>query len=134
MSTSWLTCAESEADIATIREITGAAFSTPEEVEILDALRSDPAWIEGLSVVSIDASDVVVGHALLTRCHIDEAPALMLGPVAVRPDRQREGAGSAAILAGLEHARRMGENHVVVVGDPKYYSRLGFTRASDFGM
>lgn len=80
------------------------------------------------------ASDVVVGHALLTRCHIDEAPALMLGPVAVHPDRQRKGAGSAAIQAGLEHARRMGENHVVVVGDPKYYRRFGFTRASEFGI
>ncbi len=92
MSRSWRTRAESEADIATIREITVAAFSPPKGVEILDALRSDPAWIEGLSVVSTDASDIVVGYALLRRCHIDETPAVMRGPVAVRPDRRRAGA------------------------------------------
>lgn len=48
--------------------------------------------------------------------------------------RAESEADVAAILAGLEHARRMGENLVVVVGDPKYYSRFGFTRASDVGI
>ena len=94
-------------------------------------MRADPSWIDGLSVVAVGEAGDVVGHALLTRCHIDATPALCLAPCAVHPDRQRSGAGSAAIRAALAAAKDIGENHVVVLGHPTYYPRFGFTRASD---
>ena len=55
-----------------------------------------------------------MGHALLTRCHVGGTPALALAPCAVLPRVQRRGAGSAAISAGLEAARPMGEKLVLV--------------------
>jgi predicted N-acetyltransferase YhbS len=58
----------------------------------------------------------------------------MLGPVAVRPEDQNQGAGSAAIRAALAAAQELGENHVVVVGHPAYYPRFGFVRASTQGI
>ncbi|MFJ9693792.1 GNAT family N-acetyltransferase [Kitasatospora sp. NPDC101183] len=136
MSThTWITRAETSADIPAIREINLAAFGTEGEADLVDALRADPdAWIDGLSLVSTDEDGRIVGHALLTRCHIGDTPALCLAPCAVRPDQQRSGAGSAAVRAALTAAEDMGERYVVVLGHPTYYPRFGFTRASTHGI
>jgi len=130
----WITRAETGADIPAIRDINLAAFETSEEADLVGALRADPSWIEGLSLVSTHEDGTLVGYALLTRCHIDAAPALCLGPVAVRPKQQNNGAGSAVIRAALAAAQDMGEHHVVVLGHPTYYPRFGFTRASAHGI
>ncbi|MDT0614965.1 GNAT family N-acetyltransferase [Streptomyces lancefieldiae] len=135
MSHTWTTRAETGADIPVIRDIVRAAFPTPEEAALVDALRADSdAWIDGLSLVAVDDHDRPVGHALLTRCHIGDSPALCLAPVSVRPERQNSGAGSAAVRAALTAAGRTGERHVVVLGHPDYYPRFGFTRASAHGI
>lgn len=132
--TDWITRTETGADIPAVREIDLAAFETPLEADLVDALRTDPAWIDGLSVVTTDQDGTLVGHALLTRCHIDDTPALCLGPVAVRPDHQKSGAGSAAIRAALDAAKDVGEHFVTVLGHPAYYPRFGFIRASTHGI
>ncbi|MDP9799571.1 putative N-acetyltransferase YhbS [Catenuloplanes nepalensis] len=129
--TDWTTRAETAADIEVIRAVTAAAFETPAEADLVDALRADPAWIEGLSVVAVTDDGTVAGHALLTRCHIGDVPALCLAPCSVAPAHQRTGAGSAAIRAALDAARAMGEAFVVVLGHHTYYPRFGFRRASE---
>ncbi|MFF7359148.1 GNAT family N-acetyltransferase [Streptomyces filipinensis] len=135
MGNTWITRAETSADIPAIRDINLAAFPTPAEADLVDSLRADPtAWIEGLSLVAVDETGHPLAHALLTRCHIDTTPALCLAPCAVRPAQQRSGAGTAAIRAALAAARSLGEHHVVVLGHPTYYPRFGFTRASDHGI
>jgi predicted N-acetyltransferase YhbS len=117
-----------------VREVNLAAFPSEEEADLVDALRTSDAWLDGLSIVAEDSEANVVAHALLTRCHVDRTPALALAPCAVLPRVQRSGAGSAAIRAGLDAARARGENLVVVVGDPGYYPRFGFNPASAFGI
>jgi predicted N-acetyltransferase YhbS len=135
MTNNWITRAETRADIPAIHAVNAAAFPTEEEADLVDALRADPAaWIDGLSLVSVDANGDIAGHALLTRCHIGDTPALCLAPCAVRPDLQRTGAGSAAIRAALRAAAEQGERYVVVLGHPAYYPRFGFTRASAHGI
>jgi putative acetyltransferase len=134
MTTSWATRPETADDVGAIREVNLAAFPTAEEADLVEALRSSDAWIEGLSIVTEGAEGSVVAHALLTRCHVDGAAALALAPCAVLPRVQRSGAGSAAIRAGLEAARAMGENLVLVLGHAAYYPRFGFTAASEFGI
>jgi putative acetyltransferase len=54
--------------------------------------------------------------------------------VAVLPDLQRQGVGSALIDAGLSACRAIGELVVVVLGRPGYYPRFGFRPAWDFGL
>ncbi|MGP3927132.1 GNAT family N-acetyltransferase [Streptomyces sp. 8N616] len=130
----WITRAETGADIPTIRDINLAAFETQLEADLVDALRVDSSWIDGLSIVSADEDGKLIGHALLTRCHIDDTPALCLAPVAVWPEYQKSGAGSAAIRAALTEARDRGEYYVTVLGHPTYYPRFGFTRASTHGI
>lgn len=130
----WHTRAENPADIPAIRAIVLAAFPTALEADLVDALRADPAWIDGLSVVAATGDGTVVGHALLTRCHIGRSPALALAPVAVAPEAQRTGVGQAVTRAALEAAADLGEHHVVVLGHPEYYPRFGFGRASAHGI
>ncbi|MEV7284355.1 N-acetyltransferase [Streptomyces sp. NPDC093252] len=130
----WTTRPETPDDIPVIRDVVRAAFGRAEEAELVDALRADPSWIDGLSLVSTDADGRVVGHALLTRCHIGEIPALCLAPCSVLPEYQRGGAGSAAIRAALRAAAERGERFVTVLGHPEYYPRFGFTRASAHGI
>ncbi|MFD5553549.1 GNAT family N-acetyltransferase [Streptomyces sp. NPDC127068] len=136
--TIWTTRPEdtrSAEDVAAVREINLAAFPTALEADLVDTLRTDPqAWIDGLSMIAADPDGTPVGHALLTRCHVDDAPALALAPCAVRPSAQRTGAGSAAVRAALDAARTMGENLVLVLGHAEYYPRFGFTPASRFGI
>ncbi|MBD0672743.1 GNAT family N-acetyltransferase [Streptomyces sp. CBMA156] len=135
MSTTWTTRAETRADIPAIRDINLAAFGTEAEADLVDALRADAdAWIDGLSLVAADGNGAIAGHALLTRCHIGDTPALCLAPCAVRPGQQRSGAGSAVIRAALKAAKDTGEHHVVVLGHPAYYPRFGFTRAGVHGI
>jgi putative acetyltransferase len=130
----WTTRPETDADISAIRAVNLGAFPTPLEADLVEALRTDPAWIPGLSLVAQAPDGTVAGFALLTRCLVDAAPALVLGPCAVLPEHQRTGAGSAAIRAGLDAARAKGENLVTVLGHPGYYPRFGFTPASGYGI
>ncbi|GHC74311.1 bifunctional class I SAM-dependent methyltransferase/N-acetyltransferase [Streptomyces flavofungini] len=141
----WRTRPESAsgADRAAVHAVHAAAFETEAEADLVDALRADPgAWLDGLSVVAeapgTDSADgaggEVVAHALITRCHVDGAPALCLAPVAVLPAYQGTGAGSAVVRAVLHAARTRGEQLVLVLGHPDYYPRFGFTPASGYGI
>ncbi|TCO28357.1 putative N-acetyltransferase YhbS [Kribbella steppae] len=134
MSNTWKTRAETSADLETIRDLTRQAFGRQFEVDYLDALRADPvAWIDGLSFVAT-VDDQPVAHALLTRCHVGDTPVLSLGPVAVLPSYQRQGVGSAAVIAALDTARDRGEQSVIVLGHAEYYPRFGFRQATEFGI
>jgi putative acetyltransferase len=68
----------------------------------------------------------------VTRRTVGGRPAL--APCAVLPERQRTGAGSAAIRGALEAARERGEELVVVLGRAGYYPRFGFVPASGLGI
>jgi len=57
-----------------------------------------------------------------------------LGPLAVLPDSQRRGIGSALIKAGLEMLRQRACPFLIVLGHPTYYPRFGFQPASKHGL
>ncbi len=120
MHSTWTTRAETGADRHAVHDIVRAAFGRPAEADLVDAPRDDPARLDGLSLLATDAHGTPVGHALLTRAHIDDVPALCLGPVAVLPGHQRACARSAAVRAALRAAGARGEHHVVVLGHPAY--------------
>jgi len=90
-----------------------------------------------VSLVALSA-DRVVGHILFTPVTIEtnEGPLVGSGlaPMAVLPEFQRTGVGSALVRAGTEHLRRSGCPFVVVVGHPTYYPRFGFVPASKHGI
>ena len=53
--------------------------------------------------------------------------ALLLGPLAVAPDRRRRGIGSTLMHHALREAARRRHGAVLLVGDAPYYSRFGFS-------
>lgn len=105
MPRSWTTRVETSADHRTVRDINIAAFGRGEEADLVQALRRDDAWIDGLSLLALEGDGTPAGHALLTRCHIGSIPALCLGPCAVLPSHQGTGAGSALIRLCRSSAR-----------------------------
>ncbi|QOC94491.1 GNAT family N-acetyltransferase [Micromonospora craniellae] len=133
---------EDPADTGAVRRVLAAAFArpdvtTPPEVRLVDELRAGDAWLPKLAMVA-EYGGEIVGYALLTRVRVCadgvNAPALVLGPVAVAPHRQRIGLGGAVVQAALEAATELGERLIVVLGDPAYYRRFGFSRADRMGL
>jgi predicted N-acetyltransferase YhbS len=57
----------------------------------------------------------------------DGRPALLLGPLAVDPDWQGHGIGSALMETAVTGAAALGHGAIVLVGDAPYYGRFGFT-------
>lgn len=105
-----------------------------EEADIVEALRASAAHLPDLCLVALRDGEVV-GHIAFSRARLDSGPAVaVLGPVAVLPEHQRRGVGSALVSEGL---RRAGETEfpvVVLVGHPAYYPRFGFESADALGI
>jgi putative acetyltransferase len=110
-----------------VRALIKAAFGGSDEADLVDQLRGSEHSLVSL-VAELDGR--VVGHILFSRMWIEtpagRISAVALAPVAVRPDRQREGIGSRLIEHGLELLREHGERIVIVAGHPNYYPRFGF--------
>jgi putative acetyltransferase len=118
-----------------IARVNEAAFGGPDEARIVAAVRQ--AGQAAVSLVAVDRASRVVGHILFTPVAFDApgAPRLMgLGPMAVWPDAQRQGIGSALVEAGLRECERAGCQAVVVIGHPEYYPRFGFRPARACGL
>ncbi len=97
-------------------------------------MRELDGYVPELALVAVDDSDEIVGHVMLSYALLDERRVLQLAPLAVRPDRQREGVGDALTRAALELADERAEPLVLVMGHPDYYPRFGFEPARARGI
>jgi putative acetyltransferase len=115
-------------DAAAIRAVHLAAFPTPLEADLVEALGRD-----GDVVISLVAERCgeILGHVLLSRMRVsgDGRPyrALGLAPVAVLPGFQSSGIGTALIESAIGIARASGEEILFLLGEPDYYRRFGFS-------
>lgn len=122
---------EATDDIPSIRSLTDAAFvgmehSKQTEGAIVDALRQAGAL--SLSLVA-ERGGAVIGHVAFSPVLIngEDVGWFGLGPVSVSPSLQRGGVGSALIKEGLKLLAHRGARGCVVLGEPDYYRRFGFT-------
>ena len=112
-------------DHAAIAEVVAAAFAKPDEAELVARLRAAGDVVFELVEVEGDA---VVGHILYSRLWADSAHLYAaLAPLAVRPDRQKDGVGKRLMTASIQTAREFGAHAILVLGHPDYYPKFGFT-------
>ncbi|HIF9187931.1 TPA: GNAT family N-acetyltransferase [Photobacterium damselae] len=127
--------AESPSDIEQIESLTYAAFENhphhepgakPTEHLIVNKLRESNALT--ISLVCEDDSQLV-GHIAFSPVRINgkEIQWCGLGPVSVIPSQQGKGIGHALIQQGILQAQELGFKGVVLLGEPEYYTRFGFT-------
>ena len=126
---------ERPTDAAAIRLVNELAFSQADEADLVDRLRE--SGTDFISFVA-ETEDTVVGHILFTPAVIEDAgesiAGMALAPMAVPPDRQREGIGSLLVERGVHYLRERQCPFIVLVGHSDYYPRFGFERGSLHGI
>lgn len=103
----------------------GAQHSDGKEAEIVQKLRAS-----GMLTLSLVAElECIVGHVAFSPVEIDGCDVGWFGlaPVAVLPRLHGNGIGSDLINEGLRYLREMGAAGCVVLGEPGYYARFGFS-------
>lgn len=112
-------------DLPSIEKLFPAAFPEEDLLPLVRQLLTEEPCI--LSLVA-EAGGLTVGHILFTLCAItgSDARAALLAPLAVAPEWQRKGIGSALIRNGLNRLEQAGVEYVCVLGDPAFYGRHGF--------
>ncbi len=131
---------EHPADRKDVFAVNAAAFETAAEAELVEAVRGATARGPAEPLISLVAvvDSTIAGHILFTPVTVEDAGvpslAMGLGPMAVRPDHQRQGLGSRLVRAGLDACRQIGEDVVFVLGHAEYYPRFGFEPAPAKGL
>ncbi len=125
---------EEPGDYSAVRAVNTAAFETLAEANLVEVLCK-----EAHPYISIVAEEEkqIVGHILFTPMTLpghEELKIVGLGPVAVVPEQQRKGIGSALIKAGLARCKELGYGAVIVLGHKGYYPRFGFIPAVRYGI
>lgn len=132
---------EQPEDYRIVEELTREAFWNRyvpgcDEHYLLHIMRDADCFIKELDVVA-EADGKIVGNIVYTKAAIIDDKGLSygvisFGPVAVLPEFQNEGIGSALIESTLFLAKELGYKTVLIYGDPDYYSRFGFRAAEIF--
>jgi predicted N-acetyltransferase YhbS/ubiquinone/menaquinone biosynthesis C-methylase UbiE len=126
---------ETPRDVSAVHRLNEQAFGQPLEANLVEKLRRHCG--EAISLVA-ESGGQVLGHILFTPVVIAHQTGpvvgMGLGPMAVLPERQRQGIGSELVRHGLDILRERGCPFVIVVGHPEYYPRFGFERAVKHGL
>jgi putative acetyltransferase len=126
---------EAQGDAPQIRELLEASFPGYGEADLVDVLRRDGDIV--LSLVA-EESDFIIGHILFSRLMVEgqagSARAVALAPLAVYTEYQQQGIATRLVREGHACLAAMGETLSVVLGEPSYYGRFGYShrRAAQF--
>ena len=106
-------------------------------VRLIKETRSMSTYIPELELIMVNDEDEVIGYALFSGFHLggkymDEL--LLLSPVAVKIEWQRQHISKEIIEYGFEKAKQMGFSAVIVEGNPQNYRSRGFQTSADFGI
>lgn len=120
-------------DPALVEELLDRAFGPDRRARTAYRMREGVEWLPGLSFAALDDDDYLVGTIQLWPVALTDPegrahPMLMVGPVAVMPERQQEGFGKALMLAALRALDPKAALPQVLIGDADYYGRFfGFS-------
>lgn len=103
--------------------------------KLLAEIRSKKYYLPELDLVMVDENGEVVGQALFSRFHIEgryEDEMLILTPVAVKTELQRQHISKDIIEFGLKRGKEMGFKFCMVEGNPMNYRSRGFKTSADY--
>ena len=125
---------------AVLVEAVFTASETPEEGtlvrRLVEEIRSKKYYEPRLELLMLEGEEVV-GYVMFSRFHLEgkyEDELLILTPVAVKTQLQRQHISKDLIEYGFEKARELGYKAVIVEGNPRNYRSRGFVTSADYGI
>ena len=125
-------------------ELVEAVFTAHENAEegrlvrsLVEEIRSKRFYLPELELIMVDETDAVIGYVNFARFHLNgkyEDELLLLSPVAVKTELQRQHISKELIEYGFEKAKTLGYKAVIVEGNPMNYRSRGFVTSSDYGI
>ena len=128
--------AESAADVSARENLLDRAMGPGRRRKASESIRRGRQPADGLSLVAKAEDGHLLGTVRLWHVAAGETgtPALMLGPLAVAPELAGCGIGVALMRRAIAEAQWRGHAAIVLVGDPEYYARFGFTAEPAAGL
>ncbi|KON89966.1 GNAT family acetyltransferase [Sporosarcina globispora] len=106
------------------------------EKALVREIRKKHYYIPELDLI-VEKEGAIIGHFILSKLPISnkfENEILMLSPVSVAINHQRQGVGKYMLQEGIKLAAKMGYKGIIVEGDNRYYQRFGFRTSTEFGI
>ncbi len=97
--------------------------------QLVEEIRAKKYYLPEMELIMTDELGELIGYAMFSRFHIEgryEDELLLLTPVAVKTEMQRQHISRELLEYGFERAREMGYRAVLVEGNPRNYVPRGF--------
>ena len=104
---------------------------------LVEEIRAKKYYLPELDLIMVNENDEIIGYCMFSRFHIEgkyEDELLMLDPVAVKTELQRQHISKELIEYGLQKAKDLGYKAVFVEGNPNNYRARGFKTSADYGV
>lgn len=118
-----------------------AKWDGPEEGKtvrrLVEEIRSKKYYIPELELIMVNENDEIIGYAMFSRFHIEgkyENELLILTPVAVKTELQRQHISKELLEYGFVKAKEMDFKAILVEGNPQNYIPRGFQASYKFGI
>lgn len=118
-----------------------AKWDSPQEGKVVrnlvEEIRAKKYYVPELDIIMVNEKDAVIGYAMFSRFHIEgryEDELLILTPVAVKTELQRQHISKDILEYGFDIAKKLGFKAILVEGDPHNYNSRGFDASYKFGI
>ena len=125
-------------------ELVEAVFTAHSDIEegqlvrsLVKEIRTKKYYLPELELIMVDETDSPIGYCMFSRFHLEgkyENELLILTPVAVKTELQRQHISKELIEYGFEKAASLGYKAVIVEGNPQNYRSRGFITSREYGI
>lgn len=105
--------------------------------QLVEEIRIKKYYVPELELIMVNEHDAVIGYAMFSRFHIEgkyEKELLILTPVAVKTELQRQHISRDLLEYGFQKAKELGFKAILVEGNPQNYNPRGFQSSYKFGI
>lgn len=105
--------------------------------ELVKEIRNKELYVPELELIAVDENEEIIGYAMFSDFHLEgkyRKEILLLSPIAVKTNLQRQHISRDLIEYGFIKAKEMGYKAVIVEGNPQNYRSRGFVTSADYGI